>query len=174
MNRRALRPAPATRIVIRRIRGDDDAAIGRFYAELSAESRRTRFLSISAGLSPAHAAWLCHPDHAHREGFVAETGGPDRRIVGHLCLEPDGRAAAEVAVAVADALQGRGIGRRLLEAGIAWARRAGFDRLTATMFADNAPIQRLLTGVGLPTTTRQQGCGVAEITIELTPLRVAA
>lgn len=174
MNVTALRSAPATGVVIRPIREDDDAAIGHFYAELSPESRRTRFLSISSGLSPAHAAWLCHPDHRHREGFVAEIADPERRIVGHLCLEPEGGSAAEVALAVADALQGQGIGRRLLGAGIEWARQAGLARLTATMFADNAPIQRLLTSVGLPTTLRQQGCGVAEITIELPAHRVAA
>ena len=76
------------------------------------------------------------------------------RIVGHVCIEPDEPASAEVAVAVADELQGRGIGRALVEAAVEWARRDGFATLTATMLADNPAIQRLLTGLGLPTTTR--------------------
>jgi len=96
------------------------------------------------------------------------------RIVGHLCLEPDGNDAAEVAIAVADAFQDRGVGRRLLAAGMDWARREHIVRLTATMFASNAPIHRLLDGLGLPTRERSVEAGVAEITIDLGSLRVAA
>ena len=96
-------------------------------------------------------------------------GGPEgqERIVGHLCVEPDGADTAEVAIAVADELQHRGIGRRLMAAGAAWARRERIARLTATMLASNVPIHRLLIGLGAPTGQKYVGGGVAEITIEL-------
>lgn len=96
-------------------------------------------------------------------------GGPEgqERIVGHLCVEPDGADTAEVAIAVADEFQHRGIGRRLLAAGAAWARRERIARFTATMLASNAPIHRLLIGLGAPTRLKYVGGGVAEITIDL-------
>ena len=102
--------------------------------------------------------------------------GPDRdeRIVGHLCLEPDGAEAAEVAIAVADAFQHRGIGGRLLSAGAAWARSEHITRLAATMLAGNAPIHRLLAGLGLPTRVAYVGAGQSEVTIDLVATRVAA
>ena len=140
-----------------------------FYAGLSEESRRTRFLGPTNGIGDRQSTYFCCPDHAHREGFVATMGpadGPDR-IVGHVCIEPDGPDTAEVAVAVADELQGHGIGRRLVDAAVYWARSDGFRTLTATMLAGNPAIQRLLTGLGLPSTAVAIGAGVVEVRIDL-------
>jgi acetyltransferase len=162
---------------IRAIRPNDEAELQRFYAGLSAESRRTRCFAISPGLSQAQSHALCTTDHDHREGFVAVARiGPcrDDRIVGHLCLEPNGAGVAEVAIAVADEFQHHGIGRRLLMAGAAWARREHITHLTATMLAGNGPIHRLLAGLGLPTRVAYAGAGVSEITIDLVPQAVAA
>ena len=83
-----------------------------------------------------------------------ETG--DEPIVGHLCLEPAGGHVAEVAIAVADG-PAPGIGRRLMEAGVRWARAEGFTTLIATTYIGNAPIHRLLTGLGCRPTPRTLG-----------------
>jgi acetyltransferase len=166
----------ATIIRIRGIAPSDHDALRDFYAGLSDQSRRTRFLGSTSGIGDAQSTYFCCPDHAHREGFVALVGsaaGPDR-IVGHVCVEPDGRAGAEIAVAVADELQGRGIGRRLVDAAVAWARRDGIRTLTATMLADNPPIQRLLTSLGLSSDAIPLGAGVIEIRIDLGVVRSAA
>ncbi len=64
--------------------------------------------------------------------------------------------------------------------GASWLRASlGHDdehiaSLTATMLAGNAPIHRLLAGLGLPTQTEDVGAGVAEITIDLVAQSVAA
>lgn len=168
------RPSP---VRIRSIGSTDAPELQRFYAGLSPDSRRTRFLSINAGLSETQSVSFCTTDHDHREGFVAVAhDGLDghERIVGHLCLEPDGADAAEVAIAVADEFQHRGIGRRLMVAGTTWARRKHIARFTATMSADNASIHRLLAGLGLPTQLRFIGAGTSEITIDLIAQSVAA
>lgn len=138
---------------VRRIRTTDAPAIEHFYAALSAESRRTRFFAVGAGVSHRQSVSFCTPDHDHREGFVAvvsQTAQGPERMVGHLCLEPAGPGVAEIAIAVEDGSQHRGIGRRLMMAGIEWARAEGYARFTATTLASNAPIHRLLAGLGLP------------------------
>jgi GNAT superfamily N-acetyltransferase len=170
----ARRSAPAIRI--RRIAQSDQEGLQAFYAGLSDESRRTRFLGQSRGIGADQSTYFCTPDHAHREGFVAVTGAMSRpnRIVGHICVEPDGAASAEVAVAVADEMHGLGIGRRLVDAAVAWARVDGIETLTATMLAGNPAIQRLLTSVGLQTTAIPIGSGVIEVRIELGVVRSAA
>jgi len=179
-----LRSAPAGGVALERrpvrvraIRPTDAAELERFYAALSPDSRRTRFFAIASNLDHAQSVSFCTTDHDHREGFVAVVDyGPvgHVRVVGHLCLEPDGVDAAEVAIAVADEFQHRGIGRRLLAAGAHWARRERISRLTATIFASNAPIHRLLAGLDLPTHERSVEAGVTDITIDLSGQPIAA
>jgi GNAT superfamily N-acetyltransferase len=165
------------RVRVRAICPTDAAELERFYAALSPESRRTRFFAIASSLSHEQSVGFCMTDHDHREGFVAVLDGGllrAERIVGHLCLEPDGADTAEVAIAVADELQHQGIARLLMGAGLTWARCEHIARFTATMYASNAPINRLLVGLGLPVQERSAGAGVAEITIELGSPRIAA
>jgi acetyltransferase len=139
------------------------------YAGLSDESRRTRFFGQCAGIAIQQATRFCSPDHDHREGFVAVIELPGRadQVVGHVCIEPDGPGSAEVAVAVADALRGHGIGRRLVERAVDWARAEGLTTVTATMLAGNPRIARLLTGLGVANASRAIGAGVVEIRLDL-------
>jgi acetyltransferase len=161
-------PAPAVRI--RPIKPADGAALERFYESLSAESRWARFFGGCPGLSHDQSAFFCTPDHRHREGFVAELPavelGP-ARVVGHLCLEPDGAGTAEFAIAVADAFQGKAIGRRLMNAGLEWATREGVSTVTATMLEGNLGIRRLLAATELPLRFRAVGSNVLAVTIDL-------
>ena len=165
-----------TGVRIRRIAARDRVGLQAFYAGLSDESRRTRFLGPTSGIGARQSTWFCTPDHDHREGFVAilRRAGEDPRIVGHVCVEPESPTTAEIAVTVADDMQGRGIGRRLVDLAVAWARRDGFRTLTATMLADNPAIQRLLTGLGLPSVAEPIGAGVIEVRIDLGTVRAAA
>ncbi|HET7029480.1 MAG TPA: GNAT family N-acetyltransferase [Candidatus Limnocylindrales bacterium] len=165
---------PARPVRIRAIRPADADALRAFYAELSDESRRTRFFGVTSGIGPGQSRWFCGADHTHREGFVAVPAGPDLRIVGHVCVEPVDESTAEVAVAVDDRWQGHGIGRRLVGAAVEAARRDGYRSLVATMLAGNPAIQRLLGGVDLPVRTRPVGAGVVEASLDLTGLRQAA
>ena len=163
-----IRRIPAPAVAIRPIRPEDAAALERFYEALSDESRRRRFFACTRGLSHPQATQFCWTDHDHREGFVAVAGPEDAaRIVGHVCLEPARDGSAEIALAVADELQGRGIGSALMDAATAWAREVGIDRLSATMLSENVAIHRLLTGTGLPARVRPIGMGFDAVTIEL-------
>jgi acetyltransferase len=135
-----------------------------------------RFLGATPHLDSRLVAGFCSPDHEHREGFVAVV--PDRgraRVVGHVCVEPRSDGSAEVAVAVADAFQRRGIGRRLLQAAITWGRGAGVRRLVGTAFVSNAQIIGLIRSLELPVRLGWTECGTCEMSIEIAaPLPVAA
>lgn len=154
---------------IRPIRIEDRDELARFYARLSPESRFARFLAVSRGIGEDAVNLLCGPDHEHREGFVAELmdagpGGP--AIVGHLCLEP-GETGIEMAVAVADAWQGHGIGRALLLAAVEWARKRGIDRLEASMLATNSAVLGLIASIGRPVHESTPSAGVVLVTIDV-------
>lgn len=149
---------------IRRIRASDAERLSAFYAALSCESRLTRFLGISPGIGRPLARSMSTADHEHREGFVAVVG---EWIVGHLSLEPVSDGTEEVAVAVADAWQRRGIGRALFEEGLRWARQRGVRSIVATAYAWNTPVLRLLSSAPEASTTGDSLAGVVLVEIPL-------
>jgi acetyltransferase len=160
--------------------GDRDALIA-FYETLSAESLALRFHGACIGIVDRAAAFFCGADHERREGLVAvleEPGVPGAlgsTVVGHLSLEPSGAHEVEVAVAVADAWQRHGIGRRLLQAALTWAEIHGIERLRASMLSTNIAILGLLRSMERVVTLSMPGAGVVEATIDLpTVLRPAA
>jgi acetyltransferase len=165
------------RVRIRPIQGDDRAALRLFYAGLSPDSRYARFHAVSAGMADASARFLCGPDHEHREGLVAEieSAPGDRRIIAHLCLEPVGLGQMEMAIAVADGFQRKGVGQRLLAIGIAWARRRGINELHASMLWGNNGVRRLIQGTGYPLRLSTPAAGVVEASLRIgTALTTAA
>ncbi len=162
-------------IGIRAVDAHDADALRAFYASLSADTRRKRFLGTSSGIAAERSRAFCTPDHHHAEGFVAvlrAVGPRDGRVVGHLCLENDGAGGIELAIAVADGFQRHGIGRRLFEAARDWACAEGIARITATAFADNSPVLRLLTSAPMGATIRAADGGLVDIEIPLIEERV--
>jgi acetyltransferase len=158
----------AQRPQIRPVRAADAAAIAAFYARLTPESRRTRFLGACRSISDLQAERFARADEHGASGWLAldEEG----TVVGHLCLEPLGtprERVEEVAVAVTENWQGHGLGHALLDAAIASGRRRGVLALEATMLTGNHPIHALLEHAGLPWTCRALEPGSETIRIDL-------
>jgi acetyltransferase len=162
-------------VVVRPVAPWDTRELERFYAALSPDSRRRRFFAVVPGLNHAASVTFCTVDHRQREGFVAVAVVDGlERVVGHVCIEPDGAASAEVAVVVADDWQRRGIGRRLVRAAVEWASAVGVRRLTAAMLPGNTAIRQLLVGLDLPFDTSRDGPEVQEVAIRIDPPSLAA
>jgi acetyltransferase len=156
-------------VQIRPIRTNDRDELSRFYAGLSPESRYARFHAVSRGIGEKAAGVLCGPDHEHREGFVAKVvrGDPDAvDIIGHLCLEP-GESGLEMAIAVDDDWQRRGVGRSLLSAAFEWAADHGIARLEASMLSTNNAILGLVGSLEFPIHRSSPSAGVVMVTIDI-------
>jgi GNAT superfamily N-acetyltransferase len=152
--------------LVRRVRSGDAAALLAFYADLRPESRALRFMGVTRGITELQADVLSRADGVRHDGFVAIECATDR-IVGHLCLEPTDPGAEEIGIAVADELHRRGIGRMLLRAGVAAARKRQVTTLEATMLAGNPGIHRLLQTAGIPWRQRPLVPGVELIVLDL-------
>ena len=103
-------------------------------------------------------------------GIVAVLEGTATRegvIVAHASVQPDGHHGAEVAFAVADELQGHGVGRRLVSRALHLARELGADRASATLLAGNLPMRHLLTAAGQPVQGDCLEAGTEEIDLDL-------
>jgi RimJ/RimL family protein N-acetyltransferase len=92
----------------------DAPAVRLLLRGLSDRSRWLRFFSACPDLAQA-ARWATEVDHDRRLGLVA-TVERDGRVVGHAGLEreSDRPERAEVALEIADAMQGKGLGTALL------------------------------------------------------------
>jgi protein lysine acetyltransferase len=132
-------------LTIRLLRNGDTATVSALFDRLGDRSRERRFCGAKPRLSEDELALLARVDDTHHVlvGFV--DGDPEP--VGIARLVRDGRSA-EVAFEVADAYQGRGIGRTLTDALAADARAAGIRELTATVCGDYPPAVSLLARIG--------------------------
>jgi GNAT superfamily N-acetyltransferase len=140
---------PQDAIRIRPLERDDRERLAAAFARLGEETRRRRFLSSAGRLSDRDLDALTDIDH-HAHEALAAVEARTGRILGiarYIRLPPE-PSAAEVAVAVDDGWQHRGIGRRLLTELADRARAEGVTRLTAYVGSDNAPVHRWIARLG--------------------------
>lgn len=144
--------------IVRPIRPEDADALQGFIRELSERSRYMRFVSMMRELTPRMLARYTQVDYDRELALVATTELPNPAhrghrhdaVIGlaHYLRNPDGRGA-EYALVVADAWQGRGLGRRLMSMLIDAAREQGLEYIEGLVLADNRPMLRLMTSLGL-------------------------
>ncbi len=139
---------------VRPVRREDEAALGRFLADLSEQSRYLRFFSGGVDLD-AQARWAADVDYRDRFGLVA-TAGPEGTVVAHAVWLRTGSDHAEVALAVADALQGRGVGTILLGQLAETAAEAGVAVFEARVLPMNRRMIEVFRESGFPTNIRSE------------------
>ena len=150
---------------------DDGDALVRFFAELSDQSLYLRFHghpSVDARL----VAQDLEPDWVERGALLGAVAADDGERVVALAsyVRLRERDVAEVAFAVADSYQGRGIGTRLLEQLAARAAEHGIVRFVAEVIAENQPMLRVFAEAGFSVSRTRSG-GVVEVTF---PIAVTA
>jgi drug/metabolite transporter (DMT)-like permease/GNAT superfamily N-acetyltransferase len=144
-----IRLADGAEIALRAISDDDEARIARAFARLSPQSRRRRFLSLAQELTPAQLRYLTIVDHRDHEAVVAAEPDSGEIIgVARYVRLRDRPLVAEVASAVIDEWQSRGIGQALFNALAERAEQNGVERFAATVSAENGPVKHWLRRTG--------------------------
>jgi len=156
-------------IRLRAIRPSDRATLRREFLKLSKESVRDRFFSIKLDLTPAELSYFTEVDFDHHVALVAELlDGPEPQpvAVGRMVRKPEQPDHAEIAITVTDAMQGKGIGKIMLDRLVECARELGISRMDASVLAENRRMIRLIRKTGLPFDARLED-GVQTISINL-------
>jgi acyl-CoA synthetase (NDP forming)/GNAT superfamily N-acetyltransferase len=143
---------------------EDEAAIKAFFDGLSFESRYLRF--HGAGRTDIISRDYAQADGDARVTLLAHLGDRVVAVAGYDVLnEP---AAAEVAFAVAEDLQGRGLATRMLEqlAGVAAGR--GTTRFDAEVMGENRTMLHVFANAGFDV-KRTSAAGIVHLTLDLRP-----
>jgi GNAT superfamily N-acetyltransferase len=159
--------ADGARLRVRPIVPADREPLADAFHRLSDRSRRQRFLAPKPRLSARELDYLTDVDHVTHEALVAidETTGEIVGVGRYATGSGGGGAAADMALAVVDGWQRRGIGHGLAVRLVERARANGITRLTGTALADNLRVRSLLDRLGFR--VRSVSAGVVEVELEV-------
>ncbi len=134
MHTRVLKTKHSPTLLVRPLRNGDVRTVIAVFQRLGEQSRRARFNGPKPCLSASELRQLALVDRTHHVlvAYVEDDSQP----VAIARLVRDGRCA-DIAFAVADEYQQRGIGSALAAELIADARAAGITEITALVASDN-------------------------------------
>ncbi|MFZ1908615.1 MAG: GNAT family N-acetyltransferase [Burkholderiales bacterium] len=147
------------RVLCRPIRPDDAVIEQAFVRELSSESRHNRFMAEIRELSPEMLARFTRINYPHDLALIvtASEGGREREIAVARYVALDAPRQCEFALAVADGWQGRGVGYRLMQTLIGFARGAAYERMDGYVLAANHKMLELMQALGFEIRPSDEG-----------------
>lgn len=164
-----LRPSPGVpELLIRRITPADKDALVAGLGRLSERSVYLRFLSPKPRLSSSELRYLTEVDFIDHYALVAVLADAPSVVVGvgRWVRDIEHPGDAEIAIVIADDLQGRGVGtslgRELADAAVA----RGIERFTASMLPENTAAHRLFRKISSRLELTRQA-GVDELVARL-------
>jgi GNAT superfamily N-acetyltransferase len=129
---------------LRPIAPADKARLQAGIAALSPESAYGRFLTGKPSLTPSELRYLTEVDGVDHIALLV-LHGIELVAVGRIVRDQARPDTAEIAIAVCDDWQRRGIGRTLTRE---LTLRSGVDRVSGTMLATNRAALALMRGIG--------------------------
>jgi acetyltransferase len=127
-------------LLLRPILPEDEPQLALAFAHMSPESVRMRFFGPLKELPPSMRARLTQIDYEREMALVLVSAGAPGQAeifaVVRISADPDNETA-EFAISVRDELAGQGIGTRLMEKIIAYARHRGIRRIVGIILSEN-------------------------------------
>jgi GNAT superfamily N-acetyltransferase len=161
-----------SRVRIRPWRPSDRQLLVSGFYRLSPISSYRRFLSASPVLTTKMEHDLTDIDHGDHEAIVAlDERGSQGVGIARYVRSVERRNVAEVALAVIDDWQGRGLGTLLLDVISARARQQGIKTFSALMLAENREMRALLDRLG-PVRIIDEDGGTVEVEVAIPAVAV--
>ena len=155
-----------SRVVVRRIRGEDRDAVRAAFDRLSEQSRYQRFMTPIDDLSESQLRYLTDVDHHDHEALIAFDRATRAGVGVARFVRLGDPTKAEAAVTVVDEWQGRGLGSALCRLLAARAREEGIARFTALLLASNRQMHDVLSSLG-PSRVVSRSSGTVEVEVEV-------
>lgn len=155
------------RLEVRAITPEDRSDLIAAVARTGAESLRRRFFVPKRSFTDQETAFFLNVDFVNHVALVALLEEGNRRVIvgggRYIATQP---GEAEIAFAVIDEYQRRGIGKALTRHLVAIAQAAGLKRLSAEVLAVNLPMLRVFEQSGLRILTKRDA-DLLHVTLKL-------
>jgi RimJ/RimL family protein N-acetyltransferase len=145
-------------IDIRALRPEDREYMMSAVKRISGQSLYRRFFSPKRHFTERELSFFLNVDFSKHVALVAVVRDNEQETIiggGRYVLSNPGQA--EIAFAVIDEYQGRGIGKALLRHLETIARQAGLRELVAEVLPENEPMLKVLGKSGLPIRRTREG-----------------
>lgn len=142
--------ADGKNITIRPIRPEDAEIEQAFVRGLSEEARYFRFMFSVQELSQTMLLRFTQIDYSREMALIAVTFEQDKEIelgVARFAINPEGESC-EFALVIADAMQGKGLGQKLMTALMDAARAKGLKVMAGEVLKTNANMLKLMNRLG--------------------------
>jgi acetyltransferase len=152
---------------VRPIRPTDETLYEDFFAKVTPEDRRLRFFGAGLDLSHGFLARLTQIDYAREMAFVAiDTTSGELLGVVRLVADPD-YLHAEYAILVRSDFKGRGLGWRLMNQLIDYAKQESLQELSGAVLAGNTTMLEMCRQLGFIVTTDPDDSSLRHVTLDL-------
>lgn len=156
-------------VTLRPIRPEDAAIEQTFVRNLSAESRRFRFMDTLRELTPRMLARFTQIDYDREMALIATVVRDASEVEIGVCryiTNPDG-SSCEFAIVVADDQQGRGLGRRMMTQLIEVALTRGLQTMIGYVLGSNRSMLSLCQSLGFVITENAEDPMLKRVTLAL-------
>jgi len=157
--------ADGTDITIRPIRPEDADLVKRFVHELSEESKYFRFMNSVQELTENMLARLTQLDYSREMALLAVTREKGEEVelgVARYAINPDGDTC-EFALVVADNMQGKGLGQKLMVSLMEAARLKGLKAIEGEVLGNNHNMLKLMNRMGFATRVSEEDHGIIKV-----------
>ena len=162
-------PIVGQSVTLRPLRREDADIEAAFLTGLSNESRQNRLLGGLIRITREYVEKLTTVDFSRDMALAAVHMLEGREVligVARYMLEQDGRAC-EFALVIADAWQGRGVGRRMMEKLIGVARSRGLQCIYGDVLSTNRPMLEFCSKLGFTLGRHPGDASLTRATLEL-------
>ena len=165
----AFEPILGQAVTLRALRRDDQDIENAFVSGLSAETRHNRLLGGARRITREYIEQLTSVDFSRDMALAATVmlEGRETLIGVARYVRAADAASCEFALVVADAWQGRGIGRKLMEKLVEIARTRGLEEMFGDVLATNRPMLRLARALGFELSPNPEDATVTRLMLVL-------
>lgn len=143
------------RAFVRPIRPEDEVLLQEFFTHVTAQDSRLRFFNVVRNPEHSFLARLTQLDYARAMAFAALDD--ENRLLGVVRLHADANyESGEYAILVRSDLKGKGLGWKLMELMIRYAKAEGLKTIVGEVLAENTTMLAMCERLGFEVTSSSE------------------